>query len=369
MRFASIIFFLGIQFTLQAQLSNNTFRHGQDLPKSKFGLSVKNLQYTKNNEYYNGINPGATFFGFQSQAAFHYRLNQNVTFSTGLLLQRDFGDQKGLSKAIPLFNFQMLHKNWKWNLGNVEPHIHHNLVEPLMDYENIIKQPVEGGFQGIRKTKNMFYDFWLEWRQLANGEKGLQEKIVFGHSLEFALLNTSTLNVSIPVQAIIYHQGGQALNINAHVATRVQAAGGLRLRNSDTTFLLEGFVFQSLDNSETESQPYKNGWASMLNLRVRPWKSHEVALSYWQSREFISNTGNPVFSNVNFNDPYYNANTRQLLMLRYVFTRPIVQNRLWVDFRLEPYYDMQYQSLEFSQGLYFRWVETVNFKIPRWLGM
>lgn len=355
--------------TAAAQLSNSTFRRGPDMPSTKWGASMEALQYLKNNEYYNNINPGATLFGFQAKGLFHYRISPNATFSAGALLQRDFGDLKGLSRGIPTFNFNIRRGFWQWNLGNISPHIHHNLAEPLMDYENIMKNPVEGGLQAVRHSKTAFYDVWLEWKQKADENKGIQERIVFGNSLEKRLLSTSTISLSLPVQAIIFHEGGQALNIASHIKTLISGAAGLRAANRDTTWLAESLLFGSMDNSPASSQPFGDGWAFMGNLRVKPHRYHEIALSYWFSREFVSHTGNAMYSNVNLKDVYLNRNTRNLAMLRYVFSRPIIGDKIWVDFRLEPYYDFEYGTVEMSQGLFFRYTETLNVRLPRWMGL
>lgn len=354
---------------LCAQLSNQFFRRGPAMPKTKWGGTFEALQYLKNNEYYNNLNPGSTLFGFQTRGLMHYRITESAVFSAGALLQRDFGDQQGLSRAIPLFNFELRRGFWLWNLGNIKPHIHHNLAEPLTDYENILRIPVEGGLQAIRRSESAWYDVWLEWRELANARQGTQERIVFGQSLEKRLVKTSSYYLSLPFQNVIYHQGGQALNLNSHVRTHINVGAGLRLGRNDSLFLAEALWFGSMDNSPAPSQPYQDGWAIMGNLRLRPHPYHEIALSWWYAREFSSPTGNPVFSNVNASDVYLNRNTRRLAMLRYVFSRPVVGEKLWVDFRLEPYYDLEYKSAEFSHGLFFRYVETLQVRLPRWMGL
>lgn len=364
-----LIFCLFFFLKLSGQLSNRTLRYGEVYPQTKYGFNLEALQYTRNTEYFHNLNPGSTMFGFQLSPGFHYRITNKVRMSTGIMLQRDFGDYKSLSRAIPFFNFGFTYKNWVWNLGNIKPHVHHNVIEPLLNYENFITQPIEGGLQGVRQTDKMKYDFWLEWRQKANGEEGIQEKIVFGHSLEELLLNTSRLSLSIPLQTIIYHQGGQALNVSSHVATRLNGAAGIRLQNQNNSLLCEAFALYSADNSDTRMQPFQNGWASMVNARYLPGKYHEIAVTWWHARQFVTSTGNPVFSSVNLNDVYLNRNTRRLAMFRYVYSRPIVADKLWVDFRLEPYYDFEAANFEFAQGLFFRYVENLNIKIPRWMGL
>lgn len=338
------------------------------MPSTKWGITVDALQYLRNSEYYNPINPGYTLFGFQAGGMLHYRINSNVRFSSGFLVQRDFGDPGSFNKAIPIFNFGINKGKWNYNFGNIQPHIHHNLIEPLMNYENVIRNPVEGGLQAKRTAKKMNYDIWLEWKQRANEIAGRQEKIYFGQCYEQGIIHNSSLRLSMPIQTLVYHQGGQSVNANDRVATRINAAAGLRLRNTDTSFCLESFVLLSQENSETLSQPFNTGWASMINLMFKPHRFHEIALSWWFARQFVTSSGNPVFSNVNLKDVYLNRNTRQLAMLRYVFSKPLIQNKFWIDFRLEPYYDFEYKNIEMAQGLYFRYVESLNIKLPRWMG-
>jgi hypothetical protein len=143
---------------------------------------------------------------------------------------------------------------------------------------------------------------------------------------------------------------------------------GLRLRSADTGFFIESYFLNSFDNSPTRTQPYDNGWASMSNLRFRIKKHHQIALTWWYANEFQTTLGNTMFGNVNLKDPYAHSGVRRLAMLRYVFSRPLAGTRLWIDFRFEPYYDFEFKKLEFSNGLYFRYISSLDFKLPKATG-
>ncbi len=354
--------------SLYAQLSNDIFRMQPAMPESRWGTTFEATQFLKNNEYFNHINPGETIFGFQVKGLLHYRIQSNTTFSTGVFLQKDFGDAGFFTKAIPIFNFQIKKNKWVYNLGNIQPHIFHNLPEPMLNYENLFMHPVELGLQAKRQGKRLNYDAWLEWRQKMDETKGRQEMIIFGQSLEENLVQTGGITLSIPAAATIYHQGGQGLAIPTPIATRINTMIGLRFKTNDSNFFLENLFLNSLDNSPTPVQPYKNGWASMTNLRFRLKKYHQIALTWWYANEFQTTLGNTMFTNVNLKDPYLHSGVRRLAMLRYVFSRPIAGNKLWMDFRVEPYYDLDYKKTEFSSGLFFRYVSTLDIKKPRWMG-
>lgn len=365
----SILFFFTIS-TVHAQLYNRTFLDKRYMQSAKVGISLEALQYLKNNEYFNNINPGETLFGFQGKAQLHYRLNDKFLLSGGLLLQKDYGDPKFISHAYPLLHFYIQKNVWAFHLGNIQPHVNHELIEPMLNYENIIRQPVEYGFQATRRVCGSFYDVWLNWKQNAQKDPGRQEQIVFGQSFYTYRAITKRITFSNPVQAIVYHQGGQSLNLNTHLRTVVNLAAGLHLgmkfRDSGTGMFMEGFALGSLDNSPALSQPFKNGWASMSNIGFMLHR-HQVVASWWYAREFYSPLGNAVFNNFNTENPYANASTRRLIMLRYVYTKPLGNSGINLDFRLEPYYDMEVKKLEFSQSLYFRYTIRHGFRIPKWL--
>ena len=103
----------------------------------------------------------------------------------------------------------------------------------------------------------------------------------------------------------------------------------------------------------------------MGNAGKRLGKYHMGAASWWFAREFVSTLGNPVFSNVNLSYVYAHEHTRRLAMLRYVYSRPILGNNLWIDARLEPHYDLERGKAEFSHGLYLRYIKQGSFNIPR----
>ncbi|MBL7812021.1 MAG: hypothetical protein JNL57_07320 [Bacteroidetes bacterium] len=346
-----------------AQLSNRSFLLQPSAPTTRWGMSLDVLHFIKNNEYFSNLNPGATFIGVQGQGLIHYRLNEQNTLRTGIFLQQNYGESKPIAR--PVFQLDLKKKKWNFLFGNVLPHVNHGLPEPVYNYENVFTHPLETGLQIKHRSSRIDYDLWLDWRQRANAEKGRQEQLFFGQSAEISLIKTHTLKFSVPAFATIFHRGGQALQTNyIPMATRILAGGGGRFYLADSALILEGLCFQSLDNSPTPSQPFTNGWAGMGNIRLRLHHWHEVALSMWYAREFTSTFGAPMFSNVNLQDVYLNRNTRYLAMLRYVVSRPLVERKLWIDFRVEPYYDFQYKKTEFSMGLYFRYLGSNNLRIP-----
>jgi hypothetical protein len=362
-----LVLFSAIALSANGQLSNRSFLAEPDPVTSRWGTSLTALQYLKNNEYFNHLNPGETFFGVQAQGMMHYRFDSKATLSFGMLLQQEYGDVKFISKAKPIFNIRIQKKNTQFNLGNVSPNVQHGMIEPMYNYESLLTQPVEMGIQLRHNSRRWFYDGWLEWRQKLSPENNRQEMIVFGQSGEWRVWNNAGSSFSFPFQGTIFHRGGQVsgAGLSMPITTRMNGALGAKLVFLDSILTLETYRLQSIDNSPTPLQPFSNGWASFSNVRVKVKKYHEIAFSYWFAREYTSTLGGTMFSNTNLQDVYLNQNSRQLIMVRYVFARPIIGKKLWIDVRVEPFYDMGYKKLEFSHGLYFRYISGGNLKIPR----
>ena len=349
-----------------AQLPNVVFNQQAAAPRKSIGLQADVFPFLKNNEYFNGINTGETYFGFRTSVAgvFNLQPGGKARLTTGLMVQQNYGAEK--TQVKPVFTLALTsYKGWNYVFGALVSGTRHGLIEPLYNYEQVLTQPLEYGIQVRKVGPALFYDGWLEWRQQMNAKTGTQEMLVAGQHLQPRLWDGKNSSLSLPLQGVLVHQGGQALTPPKAISTRVVAAAGLRLAAKDTSWFLEGYGLQSIDNSPNPQQPWKNGFAFMGNAGKRLGKYHMVAASWWFAREFVSTLGNPVFSNVNLSYVYAHEHTRRLAMLRYVYSRPILGNNLWIDARLEPHYDLERGKAEFSHGLYLRYIKQGSFNIPR----
>ena len=351
---------------LLAQLPNDLFNQQPAPPRKPIGLQTDVFPFLKNNEYFNRINPGETLFGFRTSVAgvFNLQPGGKARLTTGLLIQENYGDAKTVIK--PLFSLSLTSYNeWNYVFGALQSGTRHGLIEPLYNYEQVLTQPLEYGIQVRKNSRRLFYDGWLEWRQRFDDGKGTREMLVAGQHFQPRIALGGKTTLSVPLQALLIHQGGQSVNNPLPISTRINAAAGLRLSGNDTGWVMEGYALQSLDNSPNPQQPWSNGYAFMANIQKRFGRYHRVAASWWFAREFTSTLGSPVFTNVNLEYPYAYQHTRRIAMLRYVYSRPIAGNNLWLDVRIEPHYDFESAGVEFSHGLYLRYLRSGSFSIPR----
>lgn len=348
--------------SLNAQLDNNIFKSEPDtkpvpaIKSRKWLGELGMLNYLRNEEYFNPMNPGETLLGAQFKGLIHYHPLSNMRISGGLMYQKDFGDPKFTSRLFPLIQLRYTPANWTLNFGNLDAHVRHNMLEPMISYKDAITRPVEYGIQGVYRGRNFFYDGWLNWMTQVEKASGQQEEISFGQSMEINLLRDSFISISMPLQGLAYHKGGQEVNTSRPLITRFNTAAGLKV-TLDSVIILESYLLNSLDNSIQLSQPYKYGWANLSSLKFLIRKYNELVFSWWYSQEFQTTMGNRMFSDVNLSYPYANTHSRSLIMLRWNYARPVYGNKIWIDTRVEPFYDLQYKKMEYMFGVFLKYQE------------
>lgn len=355
-----ILISCGTQFSF-SQLRNNFFKDTLDLhylqtlkvDKHKIHFAISGLHYNKNNEYFYRINPGQTFFGTQLQPKLLFKPDTNLLFETGLLINLNYGDPKLISNLYPIIKMTYVHKDLFLRLGSLQSHVNHGMPDPLLNYESVFTDPVEYGIQTIMTRPNLVYESWNQWKQNVDKKTVRQEIIIVGQSLTLKPLRKKFGFLHIPIQAFAYHKGGQAIPGAPPLINRFIGSAGLQL-NLKSKIQLESYYMASLDKSQSFQQPFNNGMALMENVRWF-YKKHEFVATYWYSREFVSTLGAPMFSNISFDDAYLSVNQRQLFMLRWNFTTHIIRNKVFLDARFEPYYDITGKKIEFSHGFHVKW--------------
>lgn len=326
------------------------------LPDSEYNSRkpiLSNLMYLKNNEYFNLIHPGQTFFGTQMELSFTFRKKAYqgpLTLRYGALIQQDFGDTKFPSKVLPKITLSYQGKNTLIEGGTLRSHVNHGMHDAMLNYESALTNPVEYGASFTNELKHLQTHAWLEWRSLANIRAQQAEEIIFGARLQYDINPKSPVIISIPSQFLIYHKGGQG--ISNPVITRINTLAGLEARSRNKRITIGSNVFFSADNSPQNQQAFSGGYAFYSYATVR-FKNHAFHSAFWHAYQYTNTLGNPIFGNVNIEYPYANQQVRQLVSLRYGYTRKITESS-YLNFRVEPFYDLYTKKLEHSAALFFR---------------
>ena len=350
-----IITLLIIPSLLKAQLENKVLQSEYDLRKGQIyddQFILGTMAYLKNNEYFNLIHPGETFFGVQVDAnyIFNTTLGNKFKLTTGILAQQDFGDDKILSKFLPKFTINYTYRKAEMQVGAIKSHVNHGMHDAMLNYEQALTHPVEYGGSFKYKQKAFTYHNWLDWRNLANIQTKKQEEIVFGQNLEFKVNQRRKFSFRFPIQNLIYHKGGQG--INNPIVTRVNGMAGVEFETLNKKLILGYRIFGAVDNSPQIQQAFSQGFAHYSSVSSKI-KNHSMHLGYWYANQYTNTLGNPIFSNVNVDYPYANQQIRQLVSLRYNYARN-VRNKAIIDFRFEPYYNLHTGDFFHSASLFLR---------------
>lgn len=345
-----------------SQLNNTFFKDSSDyiyfqkmpVNKERINWTLRALHYNKNNEYFNKINPGQTYFGTQIQPGILIKPNSKLLLEAGLFIDKQYGDPRFITQVLPIIKFTFIHHDLMLRLGSLQSHVQHRLPDPILNYENVFNDPVEYGIQTVMTKNKLRYESYTQWKQNVDKKTARQEIIIVGQNLEWYAIKRKNFKLCIPVQGYGYHKGGQAIP-GAPPLTNLFVLGSGSQLLLFQKIQLESMYIGSLDKSSNMQQPYRNGFGWMNNIR---WffRKHEFAFTWWYSREFVSVLGAPMFSNVNFEQTFTSSNTRKLAMLRWNYTNYLIKDMVWLDARFEPYYDLNAKKLEFAHTFHVRWI-------------
>jgi hypothetical protein len=113
---------------------------------NRISVSYSNLFYFRDYEYFNNIQTGWTTFGSWNFPRLAIQPNKWLRLEGGVLLQKEYGD-KSFDKVLPTFSLQIQKKDFRFLFGTLEGPQAHQLIEPLMQYDQVLEQPLEEGFQ------------------------------------------------------------------------------------------------------------------------------------------------------------------------------------------------------------------------------
>lgn len=318
-------------------------------------LDVHNFNYFRNYEYFNDIADGLTYYGLQLSPVLTWQANEHLLLYGGVFLRQDFGNE-GFRKIQPLIGIKYQKNGLSLVNGALEAHAAHRYVEPLFDYDRIITDPVEYGTQLILDRPRHHTDVWVNWENMIYKNSDEQEKIMGGISSRIRLWEEGLHRLSLPLQALLYHSGGQIdtgslpvrtwQNYAVGLAYRWEKEGALKALHTENYFLLYRLQGEDPDN------PYSSGMGAYLNAGADTrWLN--LMLSYWAGNDFVAPLGAPLFQSLSSKTGRegFTQDKRNLLFLRLIkdFT---LADELQVSARFEPALDLDSSQLDYSMSLY-----------------
>ena len=202
---------------LKAQWMPEVLRTSPELnpnDSNKLILGVDMTGFFKNNEYFSPIAKGATFPGIRFSPSLKYQLNDKLSAEVGLTGLYYSGDQQKDGMEY----FRWVHARMQYAptpnlnivLGNLYGGVSHRVIEPLYRWELQMTNKPESGIQIIYEDKRFFADTWVNWRRYIERGDTIPEVLTFGISSSIKLSKPENrLQLSVPLQLLIYHEGGQ----------------------------------------------------------------------------------------------------------------------------------------------------------------
>lgn len=333
--------------------------------RNELRFQVQSFTFFKDNEYFNKIADGYTLFGTQLNPQLVYYPSKDLRLEAGVFLWKDFGNPQ-LQQVRPTYRVTWTVKHNQFILGNIRPHLSHNYIEPLFNFERVILKPLEEGLQYRYLGGRLFLDVWVDWQRQQYRYSNYQEEIAGGVSSNYRLSRgDSRWQISLPLQFTATHHGGQIDTLNKPLQTIFNEAVGIVAHRSlgNGTWRavrLNAYAVAYQDRSFTSILPFQSGTGLYLNGTLET-KYGDAMLSYWQGQRFISPLGGDLYQSLSrtVSDPTYTEANRRILLLRLLRDFRI-SDAAALTVRVEPVYDFQARLLDFSFGIY------LNFR-QEWL--
>jgi hypothetical protein len=356
-------------FEAKAQLDFPEFQRVNVFDSAQAGnayLTLYTLGFGKNNEYFNNIIEGYTLFGYQLNPGFSYVISPNLRLDAGLYIQKDFGNQL-LSAVEPVFTLAYKKEWFEFNFGTLEGSLSHGLIEPLYHFENVLNNRLENGFQIKADSRVIQADLWIDWRHMIYPGDAEREKLNGGFVGKIDVLKNPHHRLSIPLQGLVYHEGGQINQGVLPVVTLMNNSAGLEYMHIMPDYWLRSVSLSSHwvgfnKFKASGTLPFTSGYGYYANFYLKS-EHIDVLTSYWHGHNFISFMGSPIFRSVSLYNIDYTENLRELLFLRVQY-RSKLYDGFYLSARFEPVYDLRNRKLDHALGLYLNY-KTAFFLFKR----
>jgi hypothetical protein len=322
-------------------------------------LSLNAFTFFKDNEYFNKIIEGYTLYGTQLNPQLVYYPTESLRLEGGVFLWKDFGNPV-LQQVRPTCRATWTHGKQQIILGNIRPHLYHNYIEPMFNFERVMLNPLEEGIQVRYQGDRLFVDQWVDWQRQQYRYSNYQEEVAGGVSSSYRISpNGSRWHVAVPFQFTATHRGGQIDTLDRPLRTSFNEAFGLEARyqlggRNVQAARFNGYVLGFQNYSFSSGQfPFKYGRALYLNGTLES-RYVDVMVSYWQGSRFISPLGGDLYQSASrtVSNPSYLDRERRLVFVRLM--RDIrISDAAALTVRVQPVFDLNTKLLDYSLETYF----------------
>jgi hypothetical protein len=336
---------------------------------NKLFLRFENLNFVKNNEYNGEFSEGATWIGYVATPKLVYSPSSNFRIEAGVRLQK-YSGRENFTESEPVFS--AIYKpsdKIEFIMGSLNQNNNHNLSEPIFEPERYFMETAENGFQFLYNTNNFQFQTWINWEQFILENDPFQERFTFGLSGNWKLNQSQRFNLSIPLETIITHRGGEIDGSDGTVQTVANYGSGLVFEKQIENFGIKSWYVKAMayyfsDNSSKQEFIFDKGHALYPQIGFTTKNSH-LNLGYWNAYHFASSRGSKLFQSVAIDTPGYFEDRRELATLNYYHEHKIA-NGIHFGGKIDVYYDLKNSKENWAAAIYLRINGDFFLKKVKW---
>ena len=325
----------------------------------KISLNADLTGFFKNNEYFSPVAVGQTLPGTALNLALGYQVADKFKAGLGVYAVK-YSGRNPLENLQPFVRLQYaITPRFSMVMGNLFGGVNHRLIEPLYQWERHFTDNPESGLQFVLHADRWFADVWIDWQHFIQRGDPAPESLAFGTSLARELTGRdSRFSLTVPLQLLIYHQGGQIDTSDEPMIVLGNMATGLcsrlntnhkRIRSVGFDLFLAGYW----DRYSNETlRPFDKGWGiyPVLNMDMTPFK---LMAGYWYADKFYAFEGESLFGSFDPFRPQKQLPTRNLLTFKFIFDQQLL-NDVSICAQLETYTDLDRGETDYSFGVHLR---------------
>lgn len=325
---------------------------------SKLFFRFENLNFVKNNEYGGDYLKGTTWVGYLATPKLIYSPSKNFRIEAGVRFQK-YSGRENFTESEPIFS-AIYKPSEKVNfiIGSLNQNNNHNLSEPMFEPERYFTETGENGFQLQYQSKRLQFDTWINWEQFILENDPFQEKFTFGITGDYKLNSISSNNtLSIPVEIMFTHRGGEIDSSDESVQTIGNFASGLKFERKIVNARIKSWNIKAMgyyfsDNSSEKEFTYDKGHAIYPQIGIKTKKS-SLSLGYWNAYKYASSRGSELFKTRVIAEDNYIETRKELATLNYYYEHKISKG-IHFGGKLDMYYDLKNSKENFAAAIYLR---------------
>lgn len=265
--------------------------------------------YGDNTEFFTPFRTGETVLGKQLTTWLAAMPSDRLELRLGLFADVRTGSESYADTIVPVVSVRYRTDHSLGVLGTLETVRRHGLLEPMMVTTRELTAPIEGGMQWIERRGRFTGDAWINWQKLNTDTQ--REQFEMGVVAEV----DAGRGVSVGLQHLWYHRGGQLHDAGVPVSNNRVTALGLRWSDSVPLVRAASLAAWRLRSEGHIDPDYPtdrpgSGRGTYLRAGITPWRDVELFGIWWRGRDFVANAGDNNYNSTG-QDPLFYRSARR----------------------------------------------------------